>query len=244
MTAPAPDPEKGKFFMSPESKSPTGFPTDSINDWVFDLDNTIYPARSNLFVRVAVRITEFVARHFDVPHDEAKVIQKDLFHRYGTTMRGLMVEQGLTPEEYLHFVHDIDVSDLPVETELNAMLAALPGRKHIFTNGTVPHAENILNAYGIRHHFEQIFDIVGADFVPKPEQAAFDSFISTTGIDPTGAVMIEDMARNLEPAHALGMRTVWRVSDHDWAATGADEPYVHFIADDLKSFLSTLAIQA
>ena len=109
--------------MSPESKSPTGFPTDSINDWVFDLDNTIYPARSNLFVRVAVRITEFVARHFDVPHDEAKVIQKDLFHRYGTTMRGLMVEQGLTPEEYLHFVHDIDVSDLPVETELDAMLA-------------------------------------------------------------------------------------------------------------------------
>ena len=93
--------------MSPESKSPTGFPTDSINDWVFDLDNTIYPARSNLFVRVAVRITEFVARHFDVPHDEAKVIQKDLFHRYGTTMRGLMVEQGLTPEEYLNFVHDI-----------------------------------------------------------------------------------------------------------------------------------------
>ena len=99
--------------MLPESKSPTGFPTDSINDWVFDLDNTIYPVRSNLFVRVAVRITEFVARHFDVPHDEAKVIQKDLFHRYGTTMRGLMVEQGLTPEEYLHFVHDIDVSDLP-----------------------------------------------------------------------------------------------------------------------------------
>ena len=230
--------------MSAESKSPTGFPTDSINDWVFDLDNTIYPARSNLFVRVAVRITEFVARHFDVPHDEAKVIQKDLFHRYGTTMRGLMVEQGLTPEEYLHFVHDIDVSDLPVETELDAMLAALPGRKHIFTNGTVPHAENILNAYGIRHHFDQIFDIVGADFVPKPEQAAFDSFISTTGIDPTGAVMIEDMARNLEPAHALGMRTVWLVSDHDWAATGADEPYVHFIADDLKSFLSTLVIQA
>ena len=124
------------------------------------------------------------------------------------------------------------------------MLAALPGRKHIFTNGTVPHAENILNAYGIRHHFDQIFDIVGADFVPKPEQAAFDSFISTTGIDPTGAVMIEDMARNLESAHALGMRTVWLVSDHDWAATGADEPYVHFIADDLKSFLSTLAIQA
>ena len=105
-------------------------------DWVFDLDNTIYPAKSNLFLRVAVRITEFVAQHFDVPLDEARVIQTDLFRRYGTTMRGLMVEQQLAPEDYLHFVHDIDVSDLPVEHELDRLLSALPGRKHIFTNGS------------------------------------------------------------------------------------------------------------
>jgi len=230
--------------MSPESKSPSAFPADQIKDWVFDLDNTIYPAKSNLFVRVAVRITEFVARHFDVPHDEARVIQKDLFQRYGTTMRGLMVEQNLAPDDYLHFVHDIDVSDLPFEAELDAMLAALPGRKHIFTNGTVPHAENILNAYGIRHHFEHIFDIVGADFVPKPEQQAFDRFMAVTAIDPASAVMIEDMARNLEPAHHLGMRTVWLASDYDWAQRGAGEDYVHFVAEDLKSFLSALAIPA
>lgn len=223
---------------------PQTFPVEEIKDWIFDLDNTIYPARSNLFVRVAVRITEFVATHFDVPQDEARVIQKDLFQRYGTTMRGLMVEEGLEPSDYLHFVHDIDVSDLPREAELEAMLAKLPGRKHIFTNGTVPHAENILNAYGIRHHFDHIFDIVGADFVPKPEQQAFDRFVTTTGIDPRGAVMVEDMARNLEPAHALGMRTVWLASDYDWAVKGADEPYVHFVAEDLKSFLSALAIPA
>ncbi|MGC6452354.1 MAG: pyrimidine 5'-nucleotidase [Candidatus Puniceispirillaceae bacterium] len=229
--------------MSQDPKSPSTFPTGQISDWVFDLDNTIYPAKSNLFVRVAVRITEFVARHFDVPDDEARVIQKDLFQRYGTTMRGLMVEQNLAPEAFLHFVHDIDVSDLPFEAELDAMLTALPGRKHIFTNGTVPHAENILNAYGIRHHFDHIFDIVGADFVPKPEKQAFDRFMQVTDIDPAGAVMIEDMARNLEPAHHLGMRTVWLASDHDWAQRGADEDYVHFVAEDLKSFLSALAIQ-
>ena len=104
------------------------FPVEEIKDWIFDLDNTIYPARSNLFVRVAVRITEFVAAHFDVPQDQARVIQKDLFQRYGTTMRGLMVEEGLEPSDYLHFVHDIDVSDLPREAELEAMLAKLPGR--------------------------------------------------------------------------------------------------------------------
>jgi len=216
------------------------FPVDAINDWIFDLDNTIYPASSNLFVRVAVRITDFVADHFKVPHDEARVIQKDLFQRYGTTMRGLMVEQGLKPADYLHFVHDIDVSDLARESELDAMLDNLPGRKHIFTNGTVAHAENILNAYGIRHHFNHIFDIVGADFVPKPDAYAFDKFMQTTGIDPDGAVMIEDMARNLEPAAALGMRTVWLNSDYEWAAKGAGEPYVHYTGEDLKSFLGTL----
>ena len=227
--------------MQISEKSPVHFPVSDINDWIFDLDNTIYPARSNLFVRVAVRITEFVASHFEVETDEAKVIQKDLFHRYGTTMRGLMVEENMTPDAYLHYVHDIDVSDLPYEAELDQMIGALPGRKHIFTNGTVPHAENILNAYGIRHHFDEIFDIVGADYVPKPEKAAFDQFITKTQIDPNGAVMLEDMARNLEPAAALGMRTVWLASDHDFATKGSDQDYVHFVADDLKSFLSSLS---
>ena len=227
--------------MANKHKSPATFPTDDIKDWVFDLDNTIYPAKSNLFVRVAVRITAFVSQHFKVPEDEARLIQKDLFHRYGTTMRGLMVEEGLPPEDFLHFVHDIDVSDLPHEKELDALISQLPGRKHIFTNGTVPHAENILNAYGIRHHFDQIFDIVGADYIPKPEKQAFDRFMEITAINPESAVMIEDMARNLEPAHHLGMRTVWLASDIDWAARGADEDYVHFIADDLKAFLYALA---
>ena len=227
--------------MTSGAKSAAEFPINEIQDWVFDLDNTIYPAASNLFVRVAVRITEFVAQHFEVEHDEARVIQKDLFQRYGTTMRGLMVEQGLAPEDYLHFVHDIDVSDLPYEADLDRMLGALPGRKHIFTNGTVPHAENILNAYGIRHHFEHIFDIVGADFVPKPAASAFDLFIAKTQINPHAAVMVEDMARNLEPAAALGMRTVWLASDIEWANEGADQDYVHYAAADLKTFLSTLA---
>ena len=217
------------------------FPTEKIGDWIFDLDNTIYPAKTNLFRRVSVRITEFVSSHYDVPANDARVIQKDLFHRYGTTMRGMMSEENIDPDVYLNYVHDIDVSDLSRETELEAMLANLPGRKHIFTNGTVPHAENILNAYGIRHHFDQIFDIVGADYIPKPEKQAFDRFMEITGINPESAVMIEDMARNLEPAHHLGMRTVWLASDIDWAARGADEDYVHFIADDLKAFLSALA---
>ena len=217
------------------------FPTTMINDWIFDLDNTIYPARTNLFLRVAVRITEFVAKHYQVPHDEARVIQKDLFHRYGTTMRGMMTEEAICPDTYLNFVHDIDLSDMPLDQELDRMIGSLPGRKHIFTNGTVPHAENVLNAFGIRHHFDQIFDIVAADYIPKPEQHAFDQFMKKTGIDPAGAVMIEDMARNLQPAAALGMWTVWLDSDIEWATRGANSDYVHYRADDLKGFLAAVA---
>ncbi len=219
----------------------TDFPTTTINDWIFDLDNTIYPARTNLFLRVAVRITEFVAKHYRVPHDEARVIQKNLFHRYGTTMRGMMIEEAICPDTYLNFVHDIDLTDMSLDQELNRMIGALPGKKHIFTNGTVPHAENVLNAFGIRHHFDQIFDIVAADYIPKPEQHAFDQFMKKTSIDPTGAVMIEDMARNLQPAAALGMLTVWLDSDMEWATRGAGSDYVHYRADDLKGFLAAVA---
>ena len=219
----------------------TDFPTTMINDWIFDLDNTIYPARTNLFLRVAVRITEFVAKHYRVPHDEARIIQKDLFHRYGTTMRGLMIEEAICPDTFLNFVHDIDLSDMPLDQELDRMIGALPGKKHIFTNGTVPHAENVLNAFGIRHHFDQIFDIVAADYIPKPEQHAFDQFMKKTSIDPAGAVMIEDMARNLKPAAELGMRTVWLDSDIEWAARGSESDYVHYRADDLKGFLAAVA---
>ena len=216
------------------------FPTKTIGDWIFDLDNTIYPAKINLFRRVSVRITEFVASHYDVPANDARVIQKDLFQRYGTTMRGMMSEENIDPDVYLNYVHDIDVSDLNHDTELDSLISGLPGLKHIFTNGTVRHAENILYAYGVRHHFDQIFDIVAANYIPKPDQHAFDCFVNQTGIDPNSAVMIEDMAANLRPAAALGMRTVWLVSDIEWANRGSDEPFVHYKADDLKGFLRSL----
>jgi putative hydrolase of the HAD superfamily len=219
------------------------FPTKSIVDWIFDLDNTIYPAKTNLFRRVSERITEFVASHYNVPASDARVIQKDLFHRYGTTMRGMMSEENIRPDVYLNFVHDIDVSDLNHDKELDELLSGLPGRKHIFTNGTVPHAENILYAYGVRHHFDQIFDIVAANYIPKPDQHAFDCFMNQTGINPNGAVMIEDMAANLRPAAALGMRTVWLASDIEWASRDSDESFVHYKADDLKGFLRSLCLR-
>ena len=215
------------------------FESDSITDWVFDLDNTIYPANSSLFPRVAERMTSFIANHFNIAEAEAAALKTRLFRQYGTTMHGLMREHNMEPDEFLFYVHEIDLSDVSYDKDLDDGLGALSGRKHIYTNGTVRHAERILTAYGIRHHFDHIYDIVASEHTPKPDPRPYQHFIEQAGIIAEKAVMIEDMARNLKPAADLGMKTVWLVNDHDWAATGAEEAYVHFIAHDVKQFLAS-----
>ncbi len=137
-------------------------------------------------------------------------------------------------------MHEIDLSDVAPDPELDSLLTRLGGRKHIYTNGTVRHATRILDAFGIRNHFDFIFDIVASDHIPKPNPQPYVLFVEQSGIVPQTSVMIEDMARNLEPAAALGMQTIWLVSDHDWAAKGAENHFVHFIADDVKRCLSDL----
>lgn len=209
-------------------------------DWVFDLDNTIYPAASSLFPRVAERMTLFICEELGLNTEDAAALKTRLFRTYGTTMHGLMKEYNMTPDAFLAFVHEIDLSDVSEDAELDRLLGQLGGRKHIYTNGTVRHAERILEAFGIRQHFDHIFDIVASDHIPKPNPAPYDIFLAQTGIQPEQAVMIEDMARNLEPAAKLGMGTIWLVSDHDWAHKGASEDYVHFIAEDVKHCLTAL----
>ena len=221
-------------------KAVTGLKASAVTDWVFDLDNTIYPARSSLFPRVAERMTGFIMAHFDLAEAEAADMKTRLFRTYGTTMRGLMVEHDMEPDEFLHYVHEIDLSDVAVDAELNDLLGRLDGRKHIYTNGTVRHATRILDAFGVRHHFDFIFDIVASDHIPKPDPQPYDLFVRQSGIVPETSVMIEDMARNLEPAADLGMQTIWLVSDHDWAAKGADNHFVHYISADVKQCLADL----
>jgi len=208
--------------------------------WVFDLDNTIYPANSGLFSRVAERMTIFIMEHFDLDHDAAAEMKTRLFRQYGTTMRGLMSEFNMDPELFLAYVHEIDLSDVEKDRELDQYLSELKGRKLIYTNGTVRHASRILEAFGIMHHFDFIFDIFDSDHTPKPDPRPYQMFVTKSGIDPRHAVMIEDMARNLEPAAALGMKTVWLANDHDWGQKGAEQDFVHFRAADLKAFLSAI----
>ncbi len=219
-----------------------------VETWVFDLDNTLYPARYRLFDQIDERMGTFIATRFCVDRQEARRIQKDYFLRYGTTLRGLMSEHGVNPDDFLDFVHDIDHSVLPADEVLAAALDKLPGQKLIFTNGTVEHAERVLSATGIAGRFDDIFDIKASDYEPKPAAGPYQKFISETGFDPKCAAMFEDIARNLEVPHGLGMVTVLvaDVDNEDGAlinqlngdATGA--PYVHHVTEDLGAFLHRL----
>lgn len=219
-----------------------------IDTWVFDLDNTLYPASCRLFDQIDVRMGEFLARLLKVDHAEAKQRQKQLFYKYGTTLRGLMVEHGVGPDGFLDYVHDIDHAPVPPNPALDEALHALPGRKLVFTNGTVTHAEKVLARIGVTHHFGDIFDIVHSDFIPKPEMAPYRKFVTQTGIRPETSAMFEDIARNLEAPHELGMTTVLVVSpenrdaEHLNRATGGtNKVHIHHITDDLAGFLGRLA---
>jgi len=221
-------------------KSPEPIDAASVETWVFDLDNTLYPARCNLFVQVSARMTTFIEQRFGLEPGPAKDLQRALFQRHGTTLRGLMTEHAVDPAAFLHYVHDIDVTALDPAPRLDQLLAALPGRKLVFTNGSVPHAQRVMQRLGVERHFDRVFDIVAADYVPKPDPRPYARLVETAGFVPAGAVMVEDMAKNLAPAAALGMRTVWLRSDYDWARDSAESDHVHHVADDLVGFLETL----
>ena len=215
-----------------------------IETWVFDLDNTLYPHHLNLWQQVDERIRTFVANFLKVSKDEAFRLQKDYYKRYGTTMRGMMAEHGMKPDDYLEFVHEIDHSPLVPNPALGAALERLPGRKLILTNGTRKHAEAVMRRLDVHHHFEDVFDIAAADLDPKPHPQVYDRFLHKHGVDPQKAAMFEDLARNLSVPHALGMTTVLvvppaarEVIREGWELEGRNAPHVDHVTDDLTDFL-------
>ncbi len=218
-----------------------------VDTWVFDLDNTLYPHHIGLWRQVDVRIRDYVARFLDITHEEAFRVQKDYYRRYGTTMRGLMAEHGLEPDDFLDFVHEIDHSPLEPDPALGAAIERLPGRKLILTNGTRRHADAVVRRLAIHEHFEDVFDIVAADLEPKPLPQVYDRFLARHRVDPAKAAMFEDLARNLEVPHALGMTTVLilpagtrEVFREDWELEGRDAAHVDHVTDDLVGFLRSI----
>jgi putative hydrolase of the HAD superfamily len=222
-------------------------PFQHVDTWVFDLDNTLYPHHLNLWQQVDERIRDYIARFLKVTHEEAFRLQKDYYKRYGTSMRGLMTEHGMEPDDFLDFVHQIDHSPLEPNPALGLAIENLPGRKLILTNGTRRHADAVLARLKLDRHFEDVFDIVAAALEPKPSRQAYDRFLSTLNVDAGKAAMFEDLARNLAIPHALGMTTVLVVPQHtrevfreDWELAGRDAPHVDHVTDDLVAFLERI----
>ena len=227
------------------AQAPRGF--GKVETWVFDLDNTLYPHHLRLGQQVDERIRAYVSDFLKVSKDEALRLQKDYYKRYGTTMRGMMAEHGMSPDAYLDFVHRIDHSPLEPNPQLGAALEKLPGRKLILTNGTRKHADAVMRRLDIHHHFEDVFDIAAANLDPKPLPQVYNRFLARHGVDPAKAAMFEDLARNLETPHALGMTTVLVVPEGQrevlreaWELEGRDAPYVDHLTDDLTRFLEEI----
>lgn len=206
-----------------------------VRTWIFDLDNTLYPPATSLFPQIEVRMTDWVARELDVSHAEANALRHQYWVDYGTTLSGMMTQHGCDPLPYLTYVHDIDFTVLSPDADLRAAISALPGRKLIYTNGSAPYAEKVLEARGLVGLFEDIYGIEHADFHPKPHAKAFETVLAQDGLDPEVSAMFEDEARNLEVPHTLGMKTV------HVAPTASTAPYIQHHTDDLTGFLRQLS---
>lgn len=220
-----------------------------VTEWVFDLDNTLYPHHINLFAQIDRNMTGFVAELLQLEPDEARKLQKRYYHEHGTTLAGLMLHHGVKPDAFLERAHAIDYSALLPHPELGEVIKALPGRKFIFTNGTVKHAEAAAGALGILDHFDDIFDIVAADYVPKPAGSTYDKFMNLNRVDTKHAAMFEDLPRNLSVPKSLGMRTVLLVprnledtvlESFERADASDTQDAIDYITDDLTAFLRSI----
>jgi putative hydrolase of the HAD superfamily len=217
-----------------------------VTDWVFDLDNTLYPRECNLFAQIDLLISDYMAAITGLPYSEARALQKAYYRDHGTTLHGLMMNHGVDPYHFLKTVHAIDYSGVPALPLLVEAMTALPGRKFIFTNGDAPHANAVLEKVGAQGLFSGIFDIHAMRYSPKPLPEAYNRFLNAHGIDPTHAAMFDDLEKNLLVPHQLGMVTVQVVARDDfahdqvesWELERTGGAHVHHVTDDLAEFLS------
>ena len=217
-----------------------------VETWVFDLDNTLYPADCGLFRQIDRKMTEFISRLLSLPPDEARRIQKQYYREYGTTLSGLMRRHSVDPHEFMDYVHDIDASEVDANPDLGAEIERLPGKRYIMTNGSVAHAENVLTQLGLTQHFNDIFDIAAAEFLPKPHRATYEAFIGRFGFEARAAAMFEDLPQNLQAPHALGMTTILLRGSVEWGPEDRshdEHDHVHHTIDDLTGFLRIAQIR-
>ena len=215
-----------------------------VTDWIFDLDNCLYPASTGLFELIDQRMGAYIERLLGVDPAEAKRVQKEHFHAHGTTLAGLMREHQVDPHHFLEDVHDIPLDRVSIDKRLALGLARLPGRKFIFTNADEPYARRVLEALGIGGHFAQLHDIHAAELRPKPDRHGYELMLDRFGIDPAQAAMVEDMAQNLRPAKELGMTTVWVDNGSERGNHGHHPDYIDLTIADVGEWLEELTGEA
>lgn len=214
-----------------------------VEAWIFDLDNTLYPASSDLFGQIDVKMGAYIQRLLSVDPIEARRVQKAFFYEHGTTLAGLMAHHGVEPHEFLDYVHDIDLDVLAEDRRLIENIARLPGRKLIFTNGDEPYARRVLERLGLSQSFEAIHDIHACGYLPKPAPEAYARLCAANDIDPKRALFAEDMARNLKPAKTLGMATLWVNNGSERGNHDAHPDFIDFETDDVGAWLDSVILE-
>ena len=211
-----------------------------IKYWIFDLDNTLYSGKTKVFEQVDKRMSKYISNKLNINVEEAKKIQKNYFHEYNTTLNGMIKNHKIDPGEFLEFVHDINIDFLQKDSALAKEIEKLDGKKIIFTNGSRKHAINVSKRIGIDQLFDDIFDIVDAEFIPKPLLEPYKKLVKKHKIDPKLCVLVEDIARNLKPAYEMGMKTIWIENDEPWAKKISDSNFVNYKTNDLSGFLKKI----
>ena len=211
-----------------------------IKYWIFDLDNTLYSGKTKVFEQVDKKMSKYISEKLNISITEAKKIQKNYFYEYNTTLNGMIKNHKIDANEFLEFVHDIDIDFLKKDLKLEEEIKKLSGKKIIFTNGSRKHAINVTKRIGIEQYFDDIFDIVESNFIPKPSIEPYKKLVEKHKIDPNLCVFIEDIARNLKPAYEMGMKTVWIKNDEPWASKFSDSNFVNYRTSDLSGFLKKI----
>ena len=217
-----------------------------IQNWIFDLDNTLYRADAEFFSQIDKKMTAYISRYLALLPDKARIVQKEFLAEYGTSLSGMMAVHGMDPAEFLDYVHDVDLHMLEPDPQLREYIKALPGRKFIFTNGSKGHARNVAGHLNLFDLFDGHFGIEDVDYVPKPKRSPYIKFCDVFDIDPETAIFFEDNLRNLEVPKHMGMRTVLVTSEEDWgeepeitrpAGSTTKADWVDYITNDLTGWL-------
>ena len=212
----------------------------NIKYWLFDLDNTLYSGTTKVFDHVDKKMTKYISERLNLSQSEARKIQKNYFQEYNTTLNGMIKNHKINAHEFLEYVHDIDLNFLSENKALGDQISKISGKKIIFTNGSKAHADNVTKKIGIKSLFDGVFDIVDAEFIPKPSMEPYKKIIEKFKIEPEYCIFIEDIARNLKPAHELGMKTVWIVNNEPWASKFSESSFINYKTTDLTKFLEEI----